>query len=156
MGYVTSEEGVLKLVHPGGFVEVHYGPMAAAQVMAKNPRHCVTRPDVFKFPWIVVRPESILKPGRVYFIVPFRTIHQLLVRSLDPTAASALSVSPLGRRVQVEEMQISTSDHVRVMPMIKSCLKKPGCSTRQERRVVFDIPSGTAEEEEEEEEEEGL
>lgn len=135
---------MLKLVHPGGFVEVHYAPMAAALVMAKNPRHCVTRPDVFKFPWIVVRPESLLKPGKVYFIVPFRTIHQLLVRS--PPAARAVQVSPL-----VEEMQ-STSDHVRVMPKIKSCLKKPGCSSRQGRRVMFDIPSGTAEKEEEEEE----
>ncbi|KAJ7978218.1 6,7-dimethyl-8-ribityllumazine synthase [Quillaja saponaria] len=78
MGLVSTENGVLKLVHPGGFVELHNNPVTAAEVMKKNPRHCVTRPDVFKFPWIVARPESVLKPGSVFFIVPCRTVHQLL------------------------------------------------------------------------------
>ncbi|KAG9446484.1 hypothetical protein H6P81_012612 [Aristolochia fimbriata] len=78
MGIVRSSPGQLKLVHPGGFVEVHRRPVAAIEVMMKNPRHCVTRTDVFQFPWIVVRPESILEPGNVFFIVPFRTIHRLL------------------------------------------------------------------------------
>ncbi|KAF2307368.1 hypothetical protein P3X46_005628 [Hevea brasiliensis] len=72
---------VLKLVHPGGFVEVHQCPIRADEVMKKNPRHCVTRPDVFRFPWIVVRPESLLKPGGVFYIVPFHTIHRLLQRN---------------------------------------------------------------------------
>lgn len=72
---------VLKLVHPGGFVEIHQSPIRADEVMKKNPRHCVTRPDVFKFPWIVVRPESVLKPGGVFYIVPFHTIHRLLQRN---------------------------------------------------------------------------
>lgn len=69
---------MLKLVHPGKYVEIHRHPVTAAEVMKKNPRHCVTRPDVFKFPWIVVRPESTLNLGRVYFIVPNRTIYHLL------------------------------------------------------------------------------
>ena len=72
-----EEQGLLKLVHPGGFVEVHKNPITAAAVMEKNPRHCVTRPDVFRYPWIVVRPEAVLSLGRVFFIVPFRTIHRL-------------------------------------------------------------------------------
>ncbi|CAK9162362.1 unnamed protein product [Ilex paraguariensis] len=74
----TREKGVLKLVHPGGYVEIHKEPITAAEVMRKNPRHCVARPDVFKFPWIVVRPESVLIPGKVFYIVPNRTIHHLL------------------------------------------------------------------------------
>ncbi|CAH1435666.1 unnamed protein product [Lactuca virosa] len=78
MGIVSKENGVLKLVRPGGIVELYKHPIKAAQVMAKHPRHCVTRPDVFKFPYIVVKPESILKPGRVFFIVPYHTIHRLL------------------------------------------------------------------------------
>ncbi|KDP23310.1 hypothetical protein JCGZ_23143 [Jatropha curcas] len=72
---------VLKLVHPGGFVEIHQNPITADEIMKKNPRHCVTRPDVFKFPWIVVRPESVLKPGAVFYIVPFHTIHILLKKN---------------------------------------------------------------------------
>lgn len=82
MGSVSGENGVLKLVYPGGFVELHKNPITAGEVMKRNPRHCVTRPDVFKFPWIVVRPESVLKPGRVFYVVPYHTIHRLL-RSKD-------------------------------------------------------------------------
>ncbi|GFZ20136.1 hypothetical protein Acr_28g0008410 [Actinidia rufa] len=78
MGASTMEEGVLKLVHPGRHVEIHKEPITAAEVMRKNPRHCVTRPDVFKFPWIVVKPESILFPGTVFYIVPNQTIHRLI------------------------------------------------------------------------------
>jgi len=68
---------ILKLVHPGGFVEVHTNPIMASQVMNKNPRHYVTRPDFFQFPCIVVSPESILTPGHVFFIVPCHTVCRL-------------------------------------------------------------------------------
>ncbi|KAK2994716.1 hypothetical protein RJ640_002522 [Escallonia rubra] len=78
MGGVEREKGVLKLVFPGGYVEVLKNPITAAQVMKRNPRHCVTRPDVFKFPWIVIRPESILRLGRVFYVVPYHTIRRLL------------------------------------------------------------------------------
>ncbi|GFY99498.1 hypothetical protein Acr_13g0008980 [Actinidia rufa] len=78
MGIPTGEKGVLKLVYPGGYVEIHTEPITAAEVMRKKPRHCVARPDVFKFPYIVVRPESVLFPGRVFYVVPNRTIYRLL------------------------------------------------------------------------------
>ncbi|KAL3716209.1 hypothetical protein ACJRO7_007899 [Eucalyptus globulus] len=78
MGASRKDKGVLKLVHPGRFVETLTEPVTAAEVMRKNPRHSVTRPDVFYFPWVVVKPESFLTPGEVFFIVPNRTIHQLL------------------------------------------------------------------------------
>nr|KYP50180.1 hypothetical protein KK1_028070 [Cajanus cajan] len=78
MGSIKRERGVLKLVHPGRHIEVHREPIIASEVMRKNPRHCITRPDVFKFPWIVVKPESILHPGSVFLIVPNHTIYDLL------------------------------------------------------------------------------
>lgn len=78
MGGVSREKGVLKLVYPGGSVEVHKQAITAAEIMKRNPRHCVTRPDVFKYPWIVVRPESVLIPGRVFYVVPYHTIRRLL------------------------------------------------------------------------------
>ncbi|KAK3013423.1 hypothetical protein RJ639_010235 [Escallonia herrerae] len=78
MGTSTSEKGVLKLVHPGRYVEIHTEPVKAAEVLRKNPRHSIARPDVFKFPWIVVRPESVLVPGKVFYIVPNHTIYKLL------------------------------------------------------------------------------
>ncbi|KAL9677574.1 hypothetical protein QQ045_005807 [Rhodiola kirilowii] len=56
MGDTTTkkQKGVLKLVHPGRHVEIHKQPITAAEVIKKNPRHSITRPEVFKFPWLVV------------------------------------------------------------------------------------------------------
>ncbi|GMN50327.1 hypothetical protein TIFTF001_019470 [Ficus carica] len=45
--------------------------------MSKHPRHCVTRTDVFKFPWIVIKPESVLPLGKVFLLVPDNTIRDL-------------------------------------------------------------------------------
>ncbi|PIN08223.1 hypothetical protein CDL12_19202 [Handroanthus impetiginosus] len=59
--------------------------------MERYPRHCVARPDVFEFPWTVVRPESILVPGKVFYLVPYHTIYIPLkskrqqLESLDPS-----------------------------------------------------------------------
>ncbi|KAL3517799.1 hypothetical protein ACH5RR_020388 [Cinchona calisaya] len=78
MGVSTKEKGVLKLVHPGRHVEKYREPITAAEIMSKYPRHCIARPDVFKFPYIVVRPESLLFPGKVFYLVPNRTLYNLL------------------------------------------------------------------------------
>lgn len=78
MRSIKKERGVLKLVHPGRYIEVHREPIIAADVMRRNPRHCITRPDVLKFPWIVVKPESVLFLGSVFLIVPNHTIYNLL------------------------------------------------------------------------------
>lgn len=77
-----EEKSVLKLVHPGRFVEIHTQPIAAAEVLRKNPRHCITSPDVFRNPcFVMVRPEAVLRPGKVFLIVPNRTIYRLLKAS---------------------------------------------------------------------------
>lgn len=78
MGALTREKGVLKLVHPGRYVEIHTQPITAAEVLKKNPRHSVTRTDVFECPWIVVKPEAVLVPGKVFLIVPNHTVYNLL------------------------------------------------------------------------------
>lgn len=84
MGALIYEKGVLKLVHPGRHIEIHREPIMAAEIMRRNPRHCITRPDVFQFPWIVVKPGSVLLPGRIFFIVPYHTIYNL-IKSKTPS-----------------------------------------------------------------------
>ena len=81
MGIVGQEHGILKLVHPGGIVEVHRKPVAAAEILAKNPRHSITGTDVFKNPRSVVRPDAMLKTGNVFYIVPNHTLYRLLQAS---------------------------------------------------------------------------
>ncbi|KAL6010642.1 hypothetical protein ACLOJK_001079 [Asimina triloba] len=89
MGAAEREKGVVKLVHAGGFVEVHRKPIYAHQVMKKNPRHCVTRPDFFEYPWIVVRPDSLLQLGSVFYIVPNHTVYNLLQSHCRPQQNAA-------------------------------------------------------------------
>lgn len=78
MGSTASEDGVLKLVLPGRYVEVYRQPVGAAEILKKYPRHSVTRPDVFEYPWVVVKPESVLKLGKVFFVVPNHTLYNLM------------------------------------------------------------------------------
>ncbi|EYU40607.1 hypothetical protein MIMGU_mgv1a025467mg, partial [Erythranthe guttata] len=61
---------VLKVVHPRGYIEVFREPITASHIIERYPRYCITRPDFFEFPWIVVHPESILFPGKVFYLVP--------------------------------------------------------------------------------------
>ncbi|KAK6915260.1 PADRE domain, partial [Dillenia turbinata] len=103
MGVVTKKKAVLKLVHPGGHVELHREPIPAAEVMNKYPRHCVTRPDVFEYPWIVVRPESILYPGSVFYIVPYHTMHRLM--------QSNTSQGKRTYQEQVRSLKLRDKDH---------------------------------------------
>lgn len=71
-----------------------------AEVMRKNPKHCITRPDVFKFPWIVVKPESVLLPGSVFLIVPNRTIYDLL-KARTTQSTQSQSQSPFSQQNQL-------------------------------------------------------
>lgn len=106
MGTIAKEAGVLKLVRPGRRVELHKAPITAAEVISRYPRHSITRPDIFEFPWIVVKPEAVLCPGRVFFIVPNRTIYQLLkARENSDSDKSSSSAS------QPQQQQGSPKDH---------------------------------------------
>ncbi|KAI3450867.1 hypothetical protein Pfo_007532 [Paulownia fortunei] len=78
MGVPTRQNVVLKVVHPGRNVEVFREPITAGELMRKYPRHCIARPDVFEFPWIVVHPESVLVLGKVFYLVPYHTMDNLL------------------------------------------------------------------------------
>lgn len=83
-----SEKDVLKLVHPGKHIEMFTKPIPASEVLKKYPKFCITRPDVFQFPWIVMKSDSILVPGKVFFLVPKRTIYRLLKANQPPNGSS--------------------------------------------------------------------
>lgn len=83
MGVSTREKDVLKVVHPGRHVEFFREPITAREIMSRYPRHCLARPDFFEFPWIVVHPESVLFPGKVFYLVPYRTIYKLLNAKME-------------------------------------------------------------------------
>ncbi|XLR67458.1 hypothetical protein HN51_014502 [Arachis hypogaea] len=125
-----KESHLLKLVHPGGFVELHSKPVRASDVMSRNPRHCVTRPDIFRFPWIVVSPQSILTPGNVFFIVPCRTIRNLMKK--HNAAGSFTTTNMLHSCISDEGVSpskgllLNRRDHHHHLsdPELKPCLRK--------------------------------
>ncbi|GJM98134.1 hypothetical protein PR202_ga15112 [Eleusine coracana subsp. coracana] len=86
----------VKLVFPGGHVELLDRPTLAAEVMARHPRFCVARPDVFREPaGAVTAPDTVLQLGHKYYVVPSSTVRRLLKYS----SASASGRSPgTGRR----------------------------------------------------------
>lgn len=69
----------VKLVFPGGYVELLDRPTLAAEVMARHPRFCVARPDVFREPaGAVTAPDTVLQLGHKYYVVPSSTVRRLL------------------------------------------------------------------------------
>ncbi|KAA8541967.1 hypothetical protein F0562_023119 [Nyssa sinensis] len=51
---------LVKIVHPGGHVELHDRPVLAAEIMLRNPKCCVAHPNVFQQPWAIVAPDTTL------------------------------------------------------------------------------------------------
>ncbi|CAD6339179.1 unnamed protein product [Miscanthus lutarioriparius] len=82
----------VKLVFPGGHVELLDRPTLAADVMARHPRFCVARPDVFREPaaaGAVAAPDAVLQLGHKYYVVPCRTVRRLQKYSAASTSTSS-------------------------------------------------------------------
>lgn len=68
----------LKVVHPHGYTELFRQAITAAEIMKRYPKHFVARTDFFENPWIVVRPQSVLLPGEMFFLVSLKTVERTL------------------------------------------------------------------------------
>ncbi|KAJ1375919.1 hypothetical protein SESBI_50491 [Sesbania bispinosa] len=60
----NSKTMLIRIVHPGGRVELHDRPITAAEIMCHNPRCCVAYPYVFQQPWAIVAPDTMLMLGQ--------------------------------------------------------------------------------------------
>ncbi|KAJ0964537.1 hypothetical protein J5N97_025675 [Dioscorea zingiberensis] len=83
---------VVKIVYPGGRVELRDRPIIAAEIMKANPMCCVAHPDVFRQPWSVVSPDTVLMQGQKFYVVPVRTIRKL--RHLHQKNTTSLNSPP--------------------------------------------------------------
>ncbi|KAJ8755333.1 hypothetical protein K2173_019131 [Erythroxylum novogranatense] len=82
----SSHNMVVKIVYPGGNIELHENPILAAEIMLQNPESTVAYPRVFKDPWATVAPDTMLMLGQKYYVLPVSTIRKLQRRSLRYTA----------------------------------------------------------------------
>ena len=78
----STKNMLVKIVHPGGHVELHDRPVLAEEVMLRNPRCIVAYPHVFRQPWAIVAPDTMLLLGQKFYVVPINTIRKLQRRSI--------------------------------------------------------------------------
>ncbi|CAN4086434.1 unnamed protein product [Withania somnifera] len=77
----------VKIVHPGGHVELHDRPILAAEIINRNPKSWICHPTVFQQPWAILPPETTLMPGQKFYIVPISTIKRLQSLALKSSPA---------------------------------------------------------------------
>ncbi|XP_062186662.1 uncharacterized protein LOC133890237 [Phragmites australis] len=72
---------VVRIVHLSGHVDEFSGPVAAASVLAAHPNHTLTTawspsgaPGCASRKLVIVSPDSELKRGRIYFLIPSATL----------------------------------------------------------------------------------
>lgn len=73
----STKNMVVKIVHPGGRVELYDRPVLVNEILVRNPRCCVAHPHVFKQPWAVVSWQTRLMPGQTFYVVPISTVRKL-------------------------------------------------------------------------------
>lgn len=87
----NSKTNLLRIVYPGGQVELHDRPVTAAAIMHRNPSCYVAYPFVFQQPWAIVAPDTVLMLGQKFYVVPINTVRKLQMlspnRSLSPSPA---------------------------------------------------------------------
>eukprot|EP01018_Ginkgo_biloba_P025188 Gb_00624 [translate_table: standard] len=143
---ITDEEDdskLLKIVLPGCTIEVYDRPVKAAAVMSRYPKHCLTRPDVFQSPWVVVSPEAILMPGMKVFLVPNNTIRYLLKkpgrrfpsRSINPDSFSEISTFSHDDMPSVHKSSQLTVADILDKSSTHSVLKAPEARPNMPKRV---------------------
>lgn len=93
----NSKTMLLRIVYPGGRVELHDRPVTAAEIMCRNPRCCVAHPFIFQQPWAIVEPDTMLMLGQKFYIVPISTIRKLqgLSPRNSPSPAREITIGSL-------------------------------------------------------------
>ncbi|CAN0862488.1 hypothetical protein LINGRAHAP2_LOCUS8484 [Linum grandiflorum] len=95
----NKKSKVLRIVYPGGLLELHEKPILAGDIMAKHPKFTVARPEVFRQPLTaVVTPETKLMLGQKFYMVPASTVRKLQRKYVKHNPASSFEGHNNGRR----------------------------------------------------------
>ncbi|KAF4387731.1 hypothetical protein G4B88_004058 [Cannabis sativa] len=112
----NSKNLFVKIVHPGGHVELHDRPIQASEIMFRSPRCYVAHPHVFRQPWATLSPETMLSLGHKYYVVPIATVRKLQRLSLRQSPVPLLLHQTTSSRSDQEFNvvdPISSSDYAR-------------------------------------------
>ncbi|KAI5337537.1 hypothetical protein L3X38_016808 [Prunus dulcis] len=127
----STKKMLVKIVHPGGHVELHDSPLLAAELMLRNPRCCVAHPHIFQQPWAIVAPDTMLRLGQKYYVVPISTIRKLQRLSLkhSPTSVHEMqsNITPSKEDQKSDDI---VSNYCNWFIMNKNSTKSPYACTR--------------------------
>lgn len=119
---------LVKIVYPGGRVELHDRPILAAEILVKNPRCFVTHPDVFRQPWAVVSPDTVLMLGQKFYVVPVSTLRKLRWRSCRNPNSPHHDIPSPSPTISVGNDRTSSMDASRLLPANSNTPKRSfGC-----------------------------
>ncbi|XP_019167458.1 PREDICTED: uncharacterized protein LOC109163166 [Ipomoea nil] len=108
--WICNKSAVVKIVHPGGHVELHDAPVLVAEIMNRNPKCCVARPNVFQQPWAaILAPDTTLMPGHKFYVVPKGTVRKLQSLALKRFPSMAREIQKPQHDEEEEDYENVTS-----------------------------------------------
>ncbi|KAF5182498.1 6,7-dimethyl-8-ribityllumazine synthase [Thalictrum thalictroides] len=125
---------VIRIVHLNGHVEELTGPISAGEVLKANPNHVLSKPCsqgvVRRI--LILSPESDLKRGSIYFLIPSASILEKKRNSNNRKKSSKNAKSNINTTTttttQTTSAEVSNSDHCLAKVLSE---KKP--SSRRDR-----------------------
>ncbi|XP_022948492.1 uncharacterized protein LOC111452155 isoform X1 [Cucurbita moschata] len=69
-----AKSKLVRIVHPGGHIELHDGPIRAAEIMLRNPEFSLTHSQSANHPWAIVSPDTTLMLGCKYYLLPENSV----------------------------------------------------------------------------------
>ncbi|KAF8041771.1 hypothetical protein BT93_A0389 [Corymbia citriodora subsp. variegata] len=126
----STRNMLVKIVHPGGHVELHDRPVLAAEIMLRNPRCCIAYPHVFQQPWAIVAPDTMLMLGQKFYVVPISTIRKLQRLSFKFSPSASPFASPLPSPNTKAKPQDVTKEEDQMDSTCWSKMEKDECLSR--------------------------
>ncbi|KAL5720888.1 hypothetical protein ACHQM5_013517 [Ranunculus cassubicifolius] len=103
---------VIRIVHLNGQVEELTNPISAGEVLKANPNHILSKPCsqgvVRRI--LILSPESELKRGSIYFLIPASTVMEKKKSSNHPRKSSSKSSKKIDTTTTTTTTTIKTID----------------------------------------------
>ncbi|CAK9182363.1 unnamed protein product [Ilex paraguariensis] len=110
----SSAFNTIRVVHLNGYVEDFEHPVTVSEVTGKPPKHFViTQAELLSTGTKPLRPDAILEPGHIYFLLPYSTFQSnVSPMELAPLARKLTAIAKSSRsNTNSARVNISSSPH---------------------------------------------
>ncbi|KAL0426667.1 UNVERIFIED_CONTAM: hypothetical protein Slati_2841500 [Sesamum latifolium] len=89
-----TKTNIIRVVHLNGYIEERSHPVTVAQVTGKPPQHFLfTQAQLLAAASTPMKPDVVLEPGRVYFLLPTLFVSNVSPLDLAPVARKLASMA---------------------------------------------------------------